>query len=216
MTVIDKAASPRKKPLAKTIRGALLGGIVGGGSMAVLLPLLEGDLEKLPGDVVVAIGVAAVCMLMALFVGLGTAVPTIGEKWLNVDDADELREERRQLVGASIMMAAMSAALFALIFNALGRLGSMPAALVVVAAVAIVTWMHFATRNAVDEMARSLSREGSALGGGLIFCLFGGWAILTQFGWAAMFTPLGFVAGSVALYLAAVFWLVARRGLMTR
>ena len=45
MTVIDKAASPRKKPLAKTIRGALLGGIVGGGSMAVLLPLLEGDLH---------------------------------------------------------------------------------------------------------------------------------------------------------------------------
>ena len=213
----DTPILPRKKPLAKTVRGAVLGAVAGGGAMAILIPLLEGnDFEKLPGDVVLAVGVAAVCMLMAVFVGIGAAVPSVGEKWLNVDDADELREERQQLLGATIMMAAISSALFALILHALGRVGAMPAAVVVVLSVAIVTAAHFATRNAVDEMARSLSREGTALGGSLIFCLFGGWAILAQFGWAAMFTPLGFVAGSLALYLAGVFWLVARRGLMTR
>ena len=195
----------------------VVGAIAGAGSMLVALTLFNGiggaDLEA---DTIIAIGAGVVYLLMGVLVGLGAAFPKPGATMLNVEDESEIREQKGLfgssalgciLIGASALVLAAATPSFALVTPVTGAIlfalclaGSIGAGVV--------------SRRATDEFGQQLGTESNATFLALFALVFGLWAAFAHLGLAPMFTGLAFYAGSLALYLLAVFWVVGRRGLL--
>lgn len=157
-------------------------------------------------------------VLMGLFVGIGALVPGAGAKFLNVEDADEILAERK-----SIGPGAIGALLIGLMLMALALTpgGNQPGAIspdtalaiaaVCVAGLLAVGWW---VRGKVDEFNCQLGIESSAIAMNATLLLFGGWAALAHVGYVQWITPLGLLAGLALLELAAIFWVVGKRGML--
>lgn len=203
----------------KVLLQLVLGMICGAAGMAAGLWLFEGQSGEKVGPVVaVAIGTALVFGLMGLLVGLGALAPGFGARTLNVEDREELEEQR-----SALLIGAVSFFLVAVIVGVLaaadrpdvpGFVGSSAAALVAVVATLVLIAWSIIHRNKGDEMMRAAAKDAGATTTNLIFLVFGSWAGAAHLGLTPMFEPLLFVAGYFALYLLAVFIAVGRRGLL--
>lgn len=161
--------------------------------------------------------VGLVYVLCALAVGLGTASPKIGARILNVENAEELREQRLLLSLSAIGMLALGTALVLLALAApIGPLNAAVSAsasgLLIVCA--IVIGLRSLRLN--DEMQRALSRDASATAFNLLFLIGGCWSILAHTGFADAPEPLDWLTMFAVFMLAGAFWQGARRGLMLR
>lgn len=96
--------------LRKVALQLLLGAVTGGLAMSGIIWALHGQ-EGLLDDParMAALGTAMVYGLMALVVALGSAAPKVGSHALNVEDADELIEQRPNLLigAASFLLVAI-------------------------------------------------------------------------------------------------------------
>ena len=203
----------------KILLQLLLGGLCGGLGMFAALTFFEAQSQtRVEPTQALALGVAIVFGLMGLFVGLGVLAPGVGARTLNVEDGEELQEQRSVL-----LVGAVSFLLVALLVGALtlggsselpGLIGESEAALIAALATLALTAWSVIHRNKGDEMMRVASKEAAALTTNLIFLVFATWAGAAHLGLVPMFEPLLFVAGYFALYLLAVFIAVGRRGLL--
>jgi hypothetical protein len=211
----DAAAGKGKKVALQL----LLGMAAGGAGMFASLWLLEGkngaEIDPLRAF---AVGTALVFGLMGLFVALGTLAPGIGARTLNVEDKDELKEQRSTLLIGSVSFLLVAIFLAALL---LGSSAEQPGILdrttagfsALLAGAALVVWSIY-HRNSGDEMMRSAAKEAGSITANLLFLVFGSWAAAAHLGFVPMFEPLLFASGFFVLYLLAVFVAVARRGLL--
>lgn len=203
----------------KVLLQLILGGICGGVGMFAALTVLEGRSGmKVEPSHALALGTAIVFGLMGLFVGLGAIAPGLGSRTLNVEDREELEEQRSTLV-----IGAVSFLLVALLVGVLVASGSAdrpglieagPATLLAGAAtLGLIVWsiLH---RKRGDEMMRLAAKDAAVVTTNLIFLLFGIWAGAAHLELVPMFQPLAFVAGFFLLYLLGVFIAVGRRGLL--
>lgn len=220
MNALSRPADDRRK-LRKLLIQLGLGGVSGAAAMAGSLFFLEryeGLLDQ--PERVVALGTALVYGLMALVVAAGTLAPAFGRLALNVEDREELAEQRPNLLVGAVSFALAAVMLLTLtLADSAGQPGpiSQPfAAIVALVAGVGSVGLSIAYRNAGDEMMRAASREASAVTIGLVFLIFGGWAAASQLGFVPMFAPLLFVSGLYALYLLAVFIVVGRKGLLAQ
>lgn len=217
MTDQYPAAAAPKTNWKKFAVQVVVGGIAGAGGMLLMLTLFDGpggaDLE---GDTITAIGAGVVYLLMGLLVGLGAAFPKPGATMLNVEDEGEIREQKTLfgssalgciLIGASALVLAAATPTIALFTPVTGAVlftlclaGSISAGVV--------------SRRATDEFGQQMATESNATFLTLFALVFGLWAALAHLGLAPMFTGLAFYAGSLVLYLLAVFVVVGRRGLL--
>ena len=165
-TVLSKAKTNK---IGKLIFQLLSGGIVGG--LAGYFGLGVLDAKNMTVDQIIVSGVGLVYFLMGLIVVFGLIAPKLGSGVLNVEDADEIREQRRILTGSTICMVALGAALMAL--PAAGPDGAIPpmagfgglmAAMVLLIVVSVRDWKYY------DEMLLQLSRDA----GNLAFSGIGG------------------------------------------
>jgi hypothetical protein len=189
--------------------GGLIGGLAGYFGLGVL------DTETMAADQVIVSGVGLIYLLMGLVVGFGLAAPKLGSNILNVEDAEEIRDQRRILTGSAICMVALGVALIVLPMAGPGSrmsplvgLGSLLAALVILTAISIRDWKYY------DEMMLQLSRDAGNLafggiGGALLIWSSAAWLELVS-----VPTPLGLVAMISGGYLFAIFVASARRGLL--
>ena len=98
----------------KTILSLLVGGIAGGlASFAALTLIDSGWLGQLGTSREIAILVAVVYLVMAASVAFGALSPKLGAQFLNVEDAEELREQKSRLMGSAVATAAFGFALVA-------------------------------------------------------------------------------------------------------
>ena len=156
--------------------------------------------------------------LMGLAVGVGTLAPRLGATFLNVEDANEISEDRRALGPGAIVCLLAGLLFFALALAPAGHFeGALPrdiaagtVAVSFAALVGVSLWM----RRYIDELNRALGIEASASAMNLSFLLFGGWAALAHLGYAQWITPLGLLSGLALVQLAAIFWVVGRRGML--
>jgi hypothetical protein len=157
-------------------------------------------------------------LLIGLLLCLGTLAPRFGEKALNVEDADEIVEERPNLLGAAVFCLLVAGFILALTLApsplGAGIMDKMPAAFLSGAAAFGLVIVGYAYRNHGDELMRRLNSEADALTLTLALLLFGSWAALAQLGLAEMFGPLPFIAGLFALQMLAIFVVVGRRGML--
>lgn len=203
----------------KVVLQFVMGLVSGAAAMAGVLYILdtEDGLLVAPGRPI-AVGTAVVLCLMAVLVGLGAAMPRLGEKALNVEDADEISELRTPLlVGAgSFLLAALLIISLALVPGE-GTSGLLsPHTATVLAGMAVIgmAFLGIRFRKLGDELNRAVSKEANGWALTFVFVLFGGWAALAQLGHAPMFAPLTFVAGLFASYLLAIFVAASLRGML--
>ncbi len=199
----------RRKLVFQMVFGGLIGGLVGYFGAGLL-----GE-DEIAADKVIVSAVGLVYLLMGLIVGFGLIVPRLGSKILNVEDADEISEQRRILTGSTISMVALGGALMLLpmaksngpISPTMG-FGGLLAALAILIIISIRDWKYY------DELLRELSRDAgnlafSCVGGGLLI-----WASAAAMEMVAAPTPLALVASIAGGFLFAIFVASARKGLI--
>ena len=165
-------------------------------------------------------GVAAgiIYLLMGGIVAIGAMLPAAGAKFLNVEDAAEIVEERGKLWPSALVCILAGVMLLALAMtpggDLPGALSRDAAAAVAAAAFAALVVASLWMRGRIDEFNRSLGNESAAMALHLSFLLFGGWGALSHLGYVEWVAPLGVLAGFALLQLLAMFWVVGRRGLL--
>nr|WP_314446498.1 hypothetical protein [uncultured Sphingomonas sp.] len=201
--------------MRKAVLQLVLGGLCGGLGMYAALMFFEGrsGATVTPVDAV-AIGTALIYGLMAIIVLLGAAAPGVGARTLNVEDRDELVEQRSALTVGAVSFLLVAALVGALVAAGNGLLAPGSAALLAAAAaVGLIAWsiLH---RNHGDEMMRAAAKDAGVVTTNLLFLVFGIWAGAAHLGLMPMFQPLAFVAGFFLIYLLSVFVSIGRRGLL--
>ena len=207
-----ETSSILKKTLVRMTAGAIVG------ATATFALLLGFDKSGLTLDDPARLAAAATGLCYALIglgVGFGTLAPNAGAHFLNVEDAEELTEQRSLLVYSALSCILIGGLLIALAILPGGPTYAVPVAVVTALTVILFILLWIATSRHVDEMTRRVSDESSALAMQISFILFGGWAIMAHLGKASWISPIGLIAGLSAVYLLAIFVAAARRGLMT-
>lgn len=199
----------------KVLLQLVLGGLCGGIGMVAALAFFEGrsGAEVSPVNAV-AIGTALIYGLMALVVLLGTVAPGVGARTLNVEDREELEEQRSVLFVGVVSFVLVAVLVGTLTAASSGLVATTSGALIAGAAtLALIGWsiLH---RNNGDEMMRAAAKDAGVTTTNLIFLVFGCWAGAAVLGLVPMFEPLLFVAGFFLIYLTAVFIAIGQRGLL--
>lgn len=153
--------------------------------------------------------------LMGLFVGLGAVFPGIGARTLNVAGREDVEDQRAMLAGSAVSCVVLGIGMVLLALSA--PIGPVPAglalasfafAVVLTGAITMLQWPLY------DELWRSLSIEGAAIGGSLIAIVLLGWGALAVTGFAVLPDAAGLIALIMALTLAGSFIAIGRRGML--
>jgi hypothetical protein len=207
------AAEPKVNKTRKLLSQLVFGGLIGGFASYFGLGVL--NVETMAPDQLIVSGIGLIYVLMGVIVGFGLIAPKLGSSVLNVEDANEINEQRRILTGSTICMVALGAALIALPLAGPNRaisplvcFGGLVASLLILIVISIRDWKHY------DEMMMQLSRDA----GNIAFCGIGGtlliWASAAWLSLAPAPTPLALVATIMGGFLLSIFVASARRGLL--
>lgn len=202
---------------------ALFGAAAGAGGMFAVMALMVGRDGPgwAPSQVILA-AVGLIYTLMGLFVGLGTLAPRLfGQRLLNVADAEEIVEERSNMVGSALSCLVLGAALMlfadASAADASARTGLVSPAIafwilmfVLAGFTAVSLWMW----GNFDELWRQLTVEVSAITGSFLMITGIVWGGAAAAGLVAGPHPLDLVSLVFGTMLLACFVAVGRRGMM--
>lgn len=206
-------ASVQKNPVRTMVLRMLAGAVVGAAAMGLFLAFVGDPLLEMDDPAVALASITGVIYLTtALMVWFGLAVPRVGARFLNVEDAEELREERGKLGTAVFVMLLTGAFLLILaLADQIGREASLIASLACLAGIAVGAWL---SARRYDELMRRLGLEAASLTLQLAMLLFGAWAALAQLGYIEWLTPLATVSALAVLQLASSFIVVGRHGML--
>lgn len=209
----------QQKPMWRRLAVPLIVGAIAGGLGAfAFLQLAEidgGDGLGTSREIAGLVGVLyALCGVAVL---LGALNPAVGAKFLNVEDADELREQSRMLVysGVATLLIGLALGLLALSGED-GFVAAEIGAIVAVASIIAASILSIAMQRHIDELQRALSNDAVASAFYLMAFFGGGWALLAHLDYVAPPAPLDWLTMFAATLLIGAFWQTARRGLMMR
>jgi hypothetical protein len=192
----------------------LAGAVVGGAASLLFFKFVaEPNMDLKDPSVLLAAACGIVYLLIGLMVGLGAVAPKTGAHFLNVEDAEELREER-QKIGTSSFACVLIGIFVLVLALAGGAIGSRTALVVATACLVGILAVTVAGAKRYDELTRQLAVEASAWGFYATLVVLGGWAALAHLGFVAWVSPLAFVALLIFLQLLTAFIAVGRRGML--
>lgn len=216
MTMSQVNAKPRSKQY-KTLVSLLVGGLAGGiASAAALGVIASGRLGELGLSREIAILVGVLYLVCAAGVGFGALSPRAGSRFLNVEDAEELREQRGKLLGGAVATGAIGLALMlAAIAAPVGPLAASVALACVVALIGLAGFLGVRQQKQTDEFMRELSRDALAAAFYLISLAGGGWSLLAHLGFVPGPEPIDWLTMFVGVLILATLAACMQRGLMT-
>lgn len=209
------------KEIGKTLGRGLIGALVGAGAATLFIGLLgKPDLGERDLSTLIAI-VAGLCFaLMGLMVFIGTLAPAAGAHFLNVEDAEDIREQRPTLAPSALSMVLIGAIFLILaLASSPASPGLLPAAWaagIAGACLVAVIGVHLRTRDRSDELIRQVSMEASALAMHIALVIALIWAASATLGFAEPLSALGLAAALALLELFAIFWVCGRKGLLSQ
>ena len=210
----ENGTPTRRNPATKALVSAVVGATIGFLAVGVLVKWTKA--AQLGDTNLILSGVGAIYLLIGLIVGLGTLMPGAGARLLNVEDSDELVEQRSGLLGSSVVNVLIGVMMIVLANSGEGGLVSPTMALatvVVTIVIAIgVTWRSW---DQYDELMRQVSWEGSAIGFGLVMTTVLVWGSLTINGLAPAFDAQIMIALVMGMMLLGTFIATGRRGMLT-
>lgn len=215
MTEEKSLTTPRW--VRKMLIPALAGGVVGYAAAATALHFI--DLDPVGGlgkSTTIATLVGVLYIVFGLTVGLGTLSPKVGARFLNVEDADELREQKKVLTSSGSAMVLWGLGLIGLALAAPDGPVPQAAALALGAGGLVIgTVLAIPSYRLSDELMRAVNLEAGAISYGLVLLVVGGWAMLAHVGYAAAPAPLDLLTLFYVLVLLASFIATGRRGMLT-
>lgn len=204
--------NPKRTLVLRMLAGAVVGATV---SMAFLTLVVDPHINLKTPENLIAIGAGLIYVLTGLSVALGLSAPRFGARFLNVEDADELREEGGKLRPAVLVMVLTGIFLFILALSGdtglMSRSTGVVAALACLAGIAIGGWV---SAKRYDELMRRLGMEVASITLQLGMLVIAGWAALAHLGYAGWITPLVLVSAFALLQLFVSFVVVGRRGML--
>lgn len=215
MTDLSK---PRRKPDWRWLVGLFIGGALVGAGLGGLvatnrITLWGGNPSP---SVLAALFVALIMAVTALLVLAGLIKPSVGSRFLNVEDAEELVEQRALLVASGLGILAMAAILVLLAFAASVG-GPVPVAIVAVACALLVVvlvvtarWQH----SQSDELMRETSRDAGNYAFTVMAGLGGIWATAAHLGYLPAPRPLDWLTVGALATLAGAIVATGKRGLL--
>lgn len=212
----EATPSPASKR-GKLVLQMVFGAISGAAGMSAVLWLLDGrDLPDPSPSAIVAAGVAVIYILMGLLVGLGAIFPAVGAKLLNVQDRDDLMDQRAMLVGSAIGCCLIGAAMLLLVFATIGTAPiAAPTAFWLLAGTFVVTSVITVRQWPLyDELMRAVVQESAALFGYGVFAILALWAAAEAAAMVRGPGPLDLLSLVLGGYLVAAFIVIGRRGMM--
>lgn len=216
MTSTDTPARTNRAKIKKTVLSALGGGVVGMiGASGVMYLIGTGGLGEPSVSQVIALLVALVYVLTGLIVLAGLISPEAGSRFLNVEDADELREQKGALAASGWAMLLLGALLAVIALGGPGGVLSPLAALIVaILLTGIAVYLSVRGMRLSDELTTAMSTEAAQLGYYLLFAVLGGWAMLAHLGFVTPPAMLDVLTLFWVLVLGSTFWVAGRRGLL--
>ena len=217
MTDIELQAAEKKRKLKKTFFALAIGAFIGFLGASATMRILE--TERFAGggtSVEIASLVGLFYLIIGLMVGLGALNPKAGAKVLNVEDEDELREQRRQLLYSSLAMVLAGISL-AVVAHA-GSAGPIDPAIalgIYVVCSVIAVFVSLKSRKYSDELMQAVGTETSSLSFYLVVLFGGTWALLAHLGYLTAPQPLEWLTMFWAVMLLATFIVVGKRGMLT-
>lgn len=210
-----------EKPRSKTRKMILalgLGGVAGFLAALGFMQLVKsGGLGDFTVSQEIAGLVGIIYLLTALSVSVGLVSPSLGARFLNVEDAEELREQHRMLTWSAIGMVALGVALIlAAIGSPGGPIAPTSTLVAIVALVALAWFAGSRQRRHVDELMASISTEATSTAFYLAFLLGGGWSLLAHFDIVSGPSPLDWLTMFAALLMLSCFIVAGRRGLLVQ
>lgn len=212
MTMSDKPKGKMRKTLIAMGSGAVAGFFASFGFLKLVDSGWLGTLER-SQEVAGLTGI--IYLLTAMAVGVGLASPGFGARFLNVEDADELREMQRTLLFSTIGMLAFGLALLvAALAGPEAPIDPLTGLVGFVLLLAIGTYAGVRQQRHTDELMQSVSREATSLAFYLTFLLGGGWALLAHLDFVAGPAPLDWLTMFAGIMLLASFAVCGRRGML--
>lgn len=200
----------------KTVLSLVFGGLVGFlGATGVIALVEAGSFGTPDASQVIALLVALIYLLTGLMAALGVAAPRMGAKFLNVEDEDELLEQKQVLAASGWGMVALGLMLALIALGGPG--GVLDSHVALVGAVllgAIGTWLSMRSVKLADELMRATMNEAAATAYYFVFVVIGGWAMVSYLGYVPVPSMLDLLTLFWALVLVAAFWAAGRRGML--
>lgn len=205
-----------KRRWKKTIFAVVLGAVAGFLSAFGFLNLVDsGTLGELGGSREIAGLVGLVFLVTGLGIGAALLNPKAGAKYLNVEDADEILEQRGVLAYSSAGIAAMGLQLIGAALAApVGPIGQGMALAIILAMTALLVVTSALAYSKQDELMRAIGNEAGKVAYYLLALFGGGWALAAHLGYVAGPAPLDWITMLYASILLAAFYVTARRGMM--
>lgn len=210
------AAGEARRKTRKTVLSLVGGGMAGFLGATAMMTLIEtGQLGQPDLSAVVALLVALVYGLTGLIVIAGLISPTTGARFLNVEDAEELLEQKPALGASGWGMVVMGMVLAIIALGGDGGVIEPVMALVLtMLLMAVGTALSRRSLRHSDELTRAVILEATQLSYYLMLFIIGGWAALAHFGFVAGPSMLDLLTAFWAFMLVATFWVAGRRGML--
>ncbi|MEE4316855.1 MAG: hypothetical protein V2I74_07725 [Erythrobacter sp.] len=212
----EQETPPSTPWLRKLVIPGLIGGVAGFTASFALMRFIDSEtVGGLDTSATVAALVGALYLLAAFSILVGTANPGLGARFLNVEDADELREQKRVLLYSGGAMLLWGIALLALALAAPD--GPLPQGVALVlggGGLVLGTALSVLVYRGSDELMLAVNLEASALTYGLVLLVVGFWAMLAHLGYVTGPQPLDLLTTFYVLVLVASFVVIGRRGML--
>jgi hypothetical protein len=185
--------------------------------LLVVWSLDAGGFGEVGGSEAAALAVGAVFLFIGVMMAVGLASPAFGARYLNVEDAGDLREQRPVLWPSAGAMAAWGLMLVLLAVG--GPAGSLSPSAALAGAgalLAISVVLTLVAWRVMDELMRGLSTEAGNMSYYLVALVGGGWAMLAHLGFVTAPAPLDWLTILTGLALPASFIVAGRRGLLAQ
>ncbi|QZH75480.1 MAG: hypothetical protein JY451_02355 [Erythrobacter sp.] len=212
----DTAQADRNRRWKKAALALGLGAIAGFAGATLILQFFDsGALPAVGASVEIAALVGLIYMLTAAAVAVGVISPKSGAKFLNVEDAEELQEQRGILLYSGIGMATAGLALVAVALGGVAGVIDPAMALTVYIALSVMTcWISLKSWKLQDELMRAAGSETAAFAYYLVLGIGGTWAVLAHLGFVTAPQPLDWLTLFWGLTLLAAFIAAGRRGML--
>jgi len=203
---------PKFKLMIQLIVGAFAGMLTG----VVVLFWMEGMIKTgLSLSNAIAAVVGAIYALIAVGVFIGAMSPALGEKYLNVEDAGEIRDQRSMLLYSVVAMATFGGALILLaIAGPEGPISGEAALAMAVALIVVGSWCGWKSYKASDELMLAVNVEGTAISFILMILVLGGWSAAAHTGVTIAPAPIDLLTMFYVISLLASFVAIGRRGMI--
>ena len=216
MSGITDEASDKKRRLKKTLVAMTLGAFAGFLATFLFLEGMDrGALPEIGASREIASLIGILFLLIALMIGFGILSPKHGSKVLNVEDAEEIEEQKADLFYSAVVMLVGGLSIMVLAFaEPVGPIGREIALAAFIASSVVMVVCSLAAQKNQDELMREVGKECAAVAFYLVTAIGGTWAVLAHLDYAAAPAPLDWMTMFLDFTLLAAFIVTGRRGLL--